>query len=124
MSATLRAMGYGPKVRGGNGRPLPEPQRLLWEALGTGWHAEYAVTLGPKQPGYPTNYKLDLALPSIRLGVECDGSSHASRRHLDEKKDAKLAELRWTVLRFSNREIRDSLESVAAQIRLRCMTLG
>lgn len=92
---------------------MTEPQRALLIALGSGWRAE---------PGYPTHYKLDLALPGAMLGVECDGYSHGSRRDLDHKKDAKLAALGWTVLRFSNREILDSTDSVVALIMSRCTT--
>lgn len=123
ISATLKAMGHGPAARGGNGHGLTAPQQALLDALGPAWRPEFTVGIKPRGSGYPTHYKLDLALPALRLGVECDGYSHCSRRALDEKKDAKLATLGWTVLRFSNREILSSIDSVVAQIQSRCTTL-
>lgn len=95
---------------------------MLLERLGPDWIPELAISLGKRRPGFPTAYKVDLALPSQMLAVEVDGFSHCSRRDLDAKKDAALAELGWTVLRFSNQEILDSLDSVAEQIASRCTT--
>lgn len=106
-SEVLRAMGYAPKVRGGNGHPLTAPQAILLAALGPPWVAEHAVSLGPRQAGYPTSYKLDLADPARKVGVEVDGHSHRSRRALDRKKDEKLASLGWTVLRIWNADVLD-----------------
>jgi hypothetical protein len=105
ISRALKAIHHGPSERGGNGRGLTEPQRILLAALGNGWIPELALSLGRRTPGYPTHYKLDLANPERRIAIEVDGFSHSGRRALDEKKDAKLASLGWTVLRFSNRDI-------------------
>lgn len=111
ISRTLKAMNHGPSVRGGNGRGLTVPQQRLLDALGPNWRAEFAISLGRLEPGYPTHYKLDLALPDQRIGIELDGNSHHSRRALDVKKDTKLASLGWTVLRFWNREILTWMDS-------------
>jgi hypothetical protein len=86
---------------------MTKPQRALLGVLGSGWTPEFAISLGPRTLGYPTHYKLDLANAELRVGIEVDGFSHNSRRDLDQKKDAKLASLKWTVLRFSNQEILD-----------------
>ena len=77
----------------------------MLDALGAGWRAEFPLSLGPRTPGYPTHYKIDLALPERKIAVEVDGFSHGSRRDQDEKKEAKLRSLGWIVLRFSNRDI-------------------
>lgn len=106
-SRRLRAMNHQPSVRGGNGRGLTRPQQILLDALGESWVAEFALSLVRKTPGYPTHYKLDLALPERRVAIEVDGNSHHSRKHLDVKKDEKLRSLGWLVLRFWNQEILD-----------------
>jgi hypothetical protein len=113
VSASLKAIGHKPSILGGNGRGPTKPQALLAEVLGEAWTMEYAVPLGGRFLGYPTNYKLDLALPSLRIGIEVDGSSHHTikGKERDAKKDAKLASLGWTVLRFSNRAILDWINS-------------
>ena len=104
---TKRARGMaGPPVIGGNGRPLPAPQRILAEILG--WPTEHAVPTGTwRGSGYPTAYKVDIANPEEMIAVEVDGSSRnsPSGRARDAKKDAFLAGRGWTVLRFSNREV-------------------
>ena len=105
ISRRLKAMKHGPSVRGGNGTGLTEPQAFMLDVLGAGWMAEFPLSLGPRTPGYPTHYKIDLALPERKIAVEVDGFSHGSRKAQDEKKDAKLRSLGWTVLRFSNPDI-------------------
>jgi hypothetical protein len=107
LSARLREMKHKPPIQGGNGRPLPVPQQRLLDVLGPEWVAELPVSLGGRFPGYPTNYKLDLALPRLKLGIEVDGQSHNTdkARKRDAKKDGMLVSLGWTVLRFSNRAI-------------------
>lgn len=106
MSASLRARGHRPPVRGGNGRGMTEPQRLLAEALGSGWEAEYVIpTRAGRRGGLPTHYKVDIAHPTMLIAVEVDGQSHYSRRAEDDRKTEFLAGLGWTVLRFSNRDV-------------------
>lgn len=111
VSRRLKAMNHQPSVRGGNGRGLTEPQRMMKEILGEPWQAELSVSLGRSTPGYPTHYKLDLGNAEMRVGIELDGNSHRSRKAQDQKKDEKLASLGWTVLRFWNREILDWIGS-------------
>lgn len=111
VATTLRSIGHAPKERGGNGRGLTEPQRLLAEALG--WETEVIVktgspTRGPAHvPGIPVHYKLDIASPELMIAVEVDGGSHCAleRKAQDQRKDEWLTGAGWTVLRFSNREV-------------------
>lgn len=107
VSATLKAIGHRPSVRGGNGRGPSEPQRLLAEALG--WPMEVSIGTGPgaRASGRATCYKLDIGNPTLKVGVEVDGSSHSSlkRREEDRRKVEFLNGEGWTVLRFSNREV-------------------
>jgi hypothetical protein len=105
VSSILRAMKHKPSVRGGNGTGLTVPQKILLDALGTEWIAEYALSLGRRTAGYPTAYKLDLANLELKINIEVDGGSHYGRKDKDKKRDAKLASLGWTVLRFWNKDI-------------------
>lgn len=90
--------------------PLTEPQRLLLQVLGGGWVAEYVVPLGSGRHGA---YQIDIAHAGIKVAIEVDGPSHSGpkARGRDQKKDAKLVSLGWTVLRFSNKEILDWIQS-------------
>lgn len=118
ISARLREIGHRPSEQGGNGRPLTLPQQILWELLGDGWYPEYVIPLGRRMPGYPTCYKVDIGNPELQIAVEVDGFSHVAlvRKAQDAKKDAKLADLGWKVLRFSNQEILNSAKSAAEKI--------
>jgi very-short-patch-repair endonuclease len=109
---SLIAMGHKPPIRGGNGTGLTRSQSLLLSSLGMEWTAEYGVrTFKPRDSGYPGVYKLDLAHPSLKVGVDVDGNSHGLllRQEQDAKKDALLRGLGWTVLRFRNAEVLENL---------------
>jgi hypothetical protein len=105
VSLKLRQMNHKPSVRGGNGKGMTKPQSLLLAALSSGWVPEFSLSLGKKTPGFPTCYKMDLANPAMKIAIEVDGASHRSRKDQDQKKDAKLASLGWTVLRLWNKDI-------------------
>lgn len=111
VTAKARLRGWPESVeRGGNGKPLPLPQRLLAATLG--WPTEVSVpTRGAPGSRLPHAYKLDLACEALKVGVEVDGASHnnRSRQAQDRKKEAALAGLGWTVLRFTNREVTERL---------------
>jgi hypothetical protein len=104
LSAAAKANGHKPKVRGGNGTGMTPMERLISEVLPAGWVWNYPVALGKRQQGYPTSYKLDFALPHLKLGLEVDGGSHTAlaRQQQDRKKEVKLAQLGWKVFRISN----------------------
>ena len=105
ISLKLQAMKHKPSERGGNGHPMTLPQQIMKDALSGNWIAEYAISLGKRQPSFPTCYKVDLGNPDLKIAIEIDGACHHSRKELDAKKDQKLASLGWTVLRFWNQDI-------------------
>jgi hypothetical protein len=111
MATTLRAMGWKPPVQGGNGKPVPLPQKLL--ACRLGWELEFPIpTNKARDSGYPTCYKADIANPVLKIVVEVDGGSHYGlrRKQEDKKRTELLCVLGWKVLRFSNQEVTDDLE--------------
>lgn len=107
VSKTLREIHHKPKVRGGNGKGMTIPQQILFETLKGDWIPELAISLGKRQEGYPTCYKVDLGNDSLMIGIEVDGNTHHSRKEQDKKKDEKLSELGWKVIRFWNDEVMD-----------------
>lgn len=85
--------------------------------------AEHALwyRLRKKQTGFvfhrqslQRGYILDFYSPSLKLGIEVDGSVHRTWR--DARKDQALAERGIRVLRFSNRDVLDSCPAVVRQI--------
>jgi len=73
----------------------------------------------PRTSGYPTCYKVDVGNPDIKIAIEVDGSSHgsSSRRLQDAKKDAFLRGLGWIVLRVSNRQALEELQSTISKLK-------
>jgi len=107
------------RLKGGNGKPLPKAQRILWAALGPEWKTEYPIkTKQPIHSGYPTCYKADIALPKYKIWLEIDGWSHGlkGRWGLDKKKTKLLKTLGWKGLRFSNQEVENNLPHVLSII--------
>jgi len=66
----------------------------------------------------PNHYKIDVAFPDVKLGVEIDGASHGSlkRKAQDRKKEKALKLLGWKVLRFSNSVVMKKTKWVVLQI--------
>ena len=107
------------RLIGGNGCPLPKAQRILWAALGPQWKTEYPIpTKKPRESGYPTCYKADIALPEHKIWIEIDGWSHnlPDRMQQDKKKEELLMTLGWKGLRFSNQEVMNNLKGVLSII--------
>lgn len=102
MKATLVEIGHRPRTRGGNGKPTPEPQRVMAQYLG--WPTEAIVAPGDGERPY--HYKLDIAHPTMKVCVEIDGGSHfsLSRQESDRRRDERLSRLGWLTFRFSNQE--------------------
>ena len=70
-----------------------------------------------KGPGKP--FMLDIAFPSIRVGVEADGEmfhSGEEQEKKDKERDAKLAQMGWTIIRFRETDINKNLSRVLDEI--------
>jgi hypothetical protein len=105
MIATLHRMGWKPPVRGGNGTGATAAELAIAKALG--WRMQVVVpTKMPRDSGYPTCYKLDVAHETLKVGIEVDGMSHCTikRKEQDRKKEDFLRGLGWIVLRVSNHQ--------------------
>lgn len=90
------------------------------------WVPQYVVPLGTRQPGYPTHYKLDFALPEKMLNIELDGPSHRARARqaADDRRDTMLTNLGWTVLRIKNTEILSKSSTSALREYLTSLLAG
>ena len=98
-------------IRGGNGAGPSPVERAVLAKLGEGWETGVAVPTG----FVPHHYKIDVAHREMMIAIELDGRSHSSpkRRAADRRKDARLQELGWTVIRLRNR---DALRLSACEI--------
>lgn len=60
-------------------------------------------------------YKADFTIPELRLDIECDGGiwhENPEAQAHDKQRDAELATAGWTVLRFSEKELKENLDAV------------
>jgi very-short-patch-repair endonuclease len=89
------------------------------------WHALRRNALGAKfrrqEPKGP--YILDFVCHPYQLVIEIDGDSHADNPP-DATRDAWLCQQGYTVLRFSNRDIYESLDGVLARIEQALIEAG
>ena len=114
--------------RGGNGS-LTAPQQLLACALG--WPMEVTVKTTPtivpegrrrnylKKKNLPTCYKIDVANPELKIGIEVDGDGHKSKENtlIDQKKTKILRQKGWKILRFTNQEIMNNISKVLVEVK-------
>jgi hypothetical protein len=116
MAATLKRIGHKPSVRGGNGTGLSPAETVLADALG--WAPAIITTGQPRDLGWPTHFKIDLANEDLRIAIEIDGSSHTARdrQHQDKRKTAFLIWRGWTVLRFSNEAVIERTEECCQEV--------
>lgn len=118
---SLKAKGRKFPKRGGNGKPIPVPQKMLFDAIQEyNPVLEYVLrTKKKKDSGYPNHYKTDIALPEYEIAIEVDGHSHnvLARKEQDVKKENFLSDLGWITFRFSNKEILDDLQLCVNKIK-------
>lgn len=97
--------------RGGNGK-LTKPQLLLHHL--SGYPMEHVIPIGNRAPqsekSPPNHYKVDLAIPHVKIAIEIDGESHKTKlwRFLDKRKTRILNHLGWSVLRFWNQQVTEN----------------
>lgn len=66
------------------------------------------------------HYWLDFAVEAVKLAIEIDGFAAHTRHAVfenDRTRQNALIRAGWTVLRYTPRQIRDSLSAVVAEIR-------
>jgi very-short-patch-repair endonuclease len=87
-------------------------ERRLYDALQLrGYYVKTQVPCG--------KYRIDLALPTYKIAIECDGRAYHStpqQKAHDRRKNAYLRKHGWRVLRFSGRMIYRDLPKVIARI--------
>ncbi|MFD5851100.1 endonuclease domain-containing protein [Cytobacillus pseudoceanisediminis] len=88
-------------------------ERRLYDALvSNGYVVRTQVPCG--------RYSIDLAIPSFKLAIECDGKAYHSspeQKAHDKRKNAFLRKNGWRVLRFSGRQINRELSNVLYRIK-------
>ena len=87
-------------------------ERKLLRAL---WNRNHNVVCQ-----YPFGwYRLDMAIPGLKIDIECDGKAYhstpAQRAH-DKKRNAYLRSKGWKVLRFSGSQIKRDVGTVVKRI--------
>jgi very-short-patch-repair endonuclease len=91
-------------------RTMTDAERLLWSRV-RGKQIGQVQFYRQKPVG---GYIVDFYAPKAKLVIEVDGSQHREPENLakDRKRDADLANLGLTVLRFNSREVMVETEAV------------
>jgi very-short-patch-repair endonuclease len=64
-------------------------------------------------------YSIDFAMPDIKLGIEVDGAlfhSTDDQKASDRRRDSRLAQQGWTILRFTDKEVENKTHQVIETI--------
>jgi very-short-patch-repair endonuclease len=64
-------------------------------------------------------YNADFTIPDLKLDIECDGGiwhGSAEAQAHDKERDANLAKQGWTVVRFSEKELKEKIPQVQATL--------
>lgn len=75
--------------------------------------AQFPVKAGGEE------YTIDFSMPDIKLGIEVDGALfHSTDEQIksDKKRDSQLAQLGWTIIRFTDKEIENQVRKVIETI--------
>ena len=64
------------------------------------------------------NYIVDFFCRKLKLVIEIDGSSHDEKYELDMKRQREIESYGITVLRFSDKEVKENIESVLRGIEV------
>lgn len=94
-------------------REATGPERGLWQFLAK---SQLGAKFSRQMPVGP--FFADFLCRELSLVVELDGFSHDCDPERDERRDAWMAAHGFTVLRFTNDDVRDNVESVVTAIRL------
>jgi very-short-patch-repair endonuclease len=81
---------------------------LLSMNMPFGIYAQY--TAGPSM-----DYQLDAAIPELNIGVEADGEiwhNNPDKITKDKRRDAELAANGWTIIRFTDKELKEHTQDV------------
>jgi intein/homing endonuclease len=111
------------QVRDAKGRIIfTKPERELMAGLVE--YSQNGLIKYPVTPQFEVKYgnmpyPLDFAIPHLKIGLEADGETfHSSPDQItkDKERDQKLAQMGWTILRFTEGEISDTLPKVLGSI--------
>jgi very-short-patch-repair endonuclease len=80
--------------------------RLRADQLGCRFRRQYRIE----------SYIVDFVCPGRKLVVELDGASHDDKTEADARRDARLGELGFIVLRFSNQDVFRFTDAVIGEI--------
>jgi len=93
-------------------REATPAERTLWAFLSRGQTGAKFSRQMPVGPWFA-----DFLCRELSLVVECDGFSHDGAPERDARRNAWMAERGFTVLRFSNADVRENIEGVVTAIR-------
>lgn len=63
-------------------------------------------------------YRLDFAIPELKIDIECDGSIwHLENNSRDNKRNNFLIKKGWIILRFKEEEIKSNIDICIAKIK-------
>ena len=75
------------------------------------------LSLHPKFQHYADGLWIDFAFPEYMVAIECDGNYWHQNKDKDRARDKRLKKMGWTVLHFTEDQIKDTPMSCAGKVR-------
>lgn len=120
----LKNGSYYNNFKYGNGKISPHEQILYDFLLDLGFYYNYAISTKLARDAfpnekYPCGYKPDFVNIKKKLCIEIDGNDHFKKKDLDNKKDACLNFLGFTVIRYTHEQLDNNeiLQEIKEEIK-------
>jgi len=102
------------RALGSRGKTSFIERKICWllEQKGMSFEAQYCFNRRVSfKNGQPRRYFIDVAIPEYRIAIECDGAYWHANTDEDAKRQQEIEDAGWTVVRFSEKQIRNDLQS-------------
>lgn len=91
---------------------MTPPEAKLWSRLRNGQLGGFKF----RRQHEIGNFLVDFCCAETKLVIELDGDSHTAQEEYDEMRTRKLNEQGYQVIRFTNRDVLQNLDSVLTKI--------
>lgn len=95
---------------------LEEKFGWMLNELGIKADSQFPIKYGKDVLNRDRYYFVDFAIPPIKLAIECDGEYWHRNKEKENKRQRKIENLGWKMIRFTGKEIKNNLFGCGSEI--------